>query len=79
MSDSYEEALKKVETIVARLESGALSLDEAVSAYEEGLKLLKECYERLHAAEKKIEELTEELGEITLKQADLEEASPPGE
>lgn len=56
MSDiKFEDALKKLEKIVDDLEGGNLSLDDALSRYEEGIKLSKLCAKKLEAAKKKVE------------------------
>ena len=49
----FEEALKKLEKIVSDMESGDLSLDDALARYEEGIKLSKLCAKKLEAAKKK--------------------------
>jgi len=51
----FEEALKKLEKIVAELENGDLALDEALEKYEEGIRLSKVCAKKLDAARKKVE------------------------
>lgn len=57
----FEEAFKELEEIAGQLESGDIPLDEAIAKYEKGIKALKECYEILGEAEKKIEILSKEL------------------
>jgi exodeoxyribonuclease VII small subunit len=52
---SFEEALKKLEGIVNRLESGEAQLDEAIGLYEQGDRLRKQCAARLDAAQARIE------------------------
>ena len=52
---SFEAAQEKLETIVAQLEQGNLSLDEGLTSYEEGVKLLRLCNKKLESAERKIE------------------------
>ena len=42
---SFEECLKQLEEVVAKLESKDISLDDAVSYYQKGLELSKRCYE----------------------------------
>ena len=42
---SFEECLKQLEEVVAKLESKDLSLDDAVKYYQKGLELSKRCYE----------------------------------
>ena len=54
---SFEEALSRLESIVQALEAGGLVLEEAVSLFEEGMRLAKVCNQRLDAAELKISEL----------------------
>jgi len=51
----FEEALKKLENIVAKLEAGDMSLEESLSKYEEGIKLSKICARQLEAAKSKVE------------------------
>jgi exodeoxyribonuclease VII small subunit len=53
----FEDALKKVEKIVADLESGDLSLDDSLKKYEEGVKLAQFCSKKLESARKKVEML----------------------
>ncbi|MDP2943388.1 MAG: exodeoxyribonuclease VII small subunit [Candidatus Omnitrophota bacterium] len=51
----FEDALKKLEKIVADLESGDLSLDDSLKKYEEGVKLAQFCSKKLESARKKVE------------------------
>lgn len=51
----FEEALKKLEKIVADLEAGEMSLEESLAKYEEGIKLSKICSRQLEAAKSKVE------------------------
>lgn len=60
---SFEESLKELETIVSKLESGELSLEDSLARFELGTKLYKECKEELNIAEKKIAILTDSLKE----------------
>lgn len=55
---SFEDALKRLEAIVARLESGDASLDESITLYGEGDKLRAQCEARLSAAQARIEKIT---------------------
>jgi len=52
---SFEEALKELERIVGRLESGEAALQEAIDLYERGDRLRKQCAARLDAAQARIE------------------------
>jgi exodeoxyribonuclease VII small subunit len=53
----FEKAMEKLEEIVEALETGDLSLEEALKRYEEGVKLSAICQKRLAQAEKKVEML----------------------
>ena len=68
----FEEALLQLETIVRELEAGRIKLDDAVVAYEKGIKLKKLCEQKLENAQLRInkvqinasgEVVTEELEE----------------
>lgn len=52
---SFEDALKELERIVARLESGEATLQEAIDLYERGDALKRQCAARLDAAQARIE------------------------
>ena len=54
---SFEAALKRLEEIVRKLESGEASLDEAIDLYSEGDRLKQQCEARLQAAQAKIEKI----------------------
>jgi exodeoxyribonuclease VII small subunit len=67
----FEEALKKLETIVGDLEKGELSLDEALKRYQEGLELSRLCSQRLENAKKKIDILAKnKKGDFELRPLD---------
>ncbi|MDU8923935.1 exodeoxyribonuclease VII small subunit [Pasteurellaceae bacterium LIM206] len=51
----FEHTLSQLETIVVRLENGDLPLEEALQAFEEGVKLAKLGQERLRQAEQRIQ------------------------
>jgi len=54
---SYEAALEELETLVARLESGQLPLDQLLTGYQRGAELLKFCRDKLQAVENQIKVL----------------------
>ena len=54
---SFEEALAELESIVQKLESGQIKLEEAVAAYEKGIQMQKICEEKLKSAQMKVEKL----------------------
>jgi exodeoxyribonuclease VII small subunit len=69
----FEEALKKLESIVGAMESGDLPLETLLSKYEEGTKLAQICQAKLAEADLKIQQLeTNAAGELTLKPAPSE-------
>lgn len=57
----FEQALKMLEGIAERLNSGEDDLDELLRLYEEGIHYLKICREKLAEAEMKVTMLTERL------------------
>ena len=70
----FEEALKKLETIVESMESGDLPLEALLARFEEGTRLAKICQEKLAEAELKIQQLEKNAaGEMKLKPLDLAE------
>lgn len=56
---TYEEAVKRLEEIVKKLESGATPLDESIALFSEGAELVKTCTAILDEAEQKVKILTE--------------------
>ena len=75
MAKTFEASLNELEAIVRQLEGGDLPLEESLKLFENGVKLSRECRERLNHAERRIE--------ILLKDANgdfhLEELSDGGE
>ena len=64
----FEEALQKLEKVVEQLESGDLSLEDSLAAFEEGVGLVKYCNQKLTEVEKKIELLVKDKeGKLQLK------------
>ena len=55
---SFEDRLMELEGLVKKMEGGSLPLNEALTAYEEGMKLSKQLTEELAAAEKRMQELS---------------------
>ena len=54
---SFEDALRRLEAIVQRLESGEASLEESIELYGEGDRLRQQCEARLQAAQARIEKI----------------------
>ncbi len=78
---TFETSLADLEKIVRKLEDGDLSLEESLKLFEDGVKLSRECQERLNQAERRIEILLkDENGNPTLeviKAEDLRERGEP--
>ncbi len=50
----FEKKLSRLEEIVQKMEKGDLALDESLKLFEEGVKLSRECHQRLNDAESKV-------------------------
>lgn len=81
-SVSFEEALKRLDETVQKLEAGKLSLSEATGLYEEGMRLARICSERIATAELKIAQIRTAYGEqmrLTGDEPDMDEDGEDGE
>ena len=58
----FEDAMERLEEIVENLEGGELSLEDALKVFEEGMKLIKFCSDKLEEAEKKVTMLVQKSG-----------------
>ena len=56
--ESFESAMEQLETLVSRMESGDLSLEESLEAFEKGVHLTRFCQDQLQKAELKVQELS---------------------
>ena len=54
----FEENLKQLEGLVAKMESGELKLDDMIKSFEEGRKLVAECQRDLESIRQRIEKVT---------------------
>jgi exodeoxyribonuclease VII small subunit len=68
----FEQALDQLENLVEAMEGGDLSLEDSLKAFEQGIKLSRECQTALATAEQKVQLLLEENGQ--LKAVDLDDA-----
>tara|TARA_B100001059_G_scaffold232198_1_gene269562 strand:+ start:320 stop:559 length:240 start_codon:yes stop_codon:yes gene_type:complete len=66
----FEQSLGSLQTLVERLESGDLSLEESLSAFEQGVVLTRDCQQALSQAEHKVQQLVEKNGELTTEPFD---------
>ena len=60
----FEQSLSELQTLVERLESGELPLEESLSAFEQGIRLTRDCQSALTQAEQKVQILMERDGEL---------------
>lgn len=74
----FEEALSRLESVVARLEDGELELEDSLEAFEEGVRLTRHCAEQLGAAERRIETLVAEGDALVARPLELEEVRGAG-
>jgi exodeoxyribonuclease VII small subunit len=63
-SIDFEEALDQLEELVEDMENGDLTLEESLKAFEQGIKLTRECQSALSLAEQKVQLLIEENGKL---------------
>lgn len=61
---SFEHSLKELESLVKKMDSGELSLEESLVAFEKGIGLIRQCQITLQAAEQKVQMLVENNGEL---------------
>lgn len=59
-----EQALEDLEAIVEQLERGEMSLDDSLKAFEQGVKLTRQCQSILATAEQKVQQLIEQDGAL---------------
>ena len=71
---TFEKAMDRLEEIVSLLESGDSPLDESLSLFEEGVKLVKLCNSQLEKAESSVKMLINQDGELVEKKFDIGEA-----
>jgi exodeoxyribonuclease VII small subunit len=64
----FEKAMEKLENIVDQLESGELTLENSITAFEKGIELSKYCHKKLEVAESRVKKLIEKTdGEFDLE------------
>lgn len=77
-TEGFEGSLSKLENIVSQLESGDLPLERALEIFEEGVGLARLCQAHLAEAERKVEMLLRERGELkTIPFDDDQDLSEP--
>ncbi len=68
---TFEEAMAKLDQIVAEIASGKVGLEDSLTMYEKGMELVNRCREILDNAEKRIEMLTARDGKLTAEPTDI--------
>jgi len=58
---SFEKALAELESLVAKMEDGGLTLEQSLAAHKRGLELARQCRERLEAAQQQVRVLEGEV------------------
>lgn len=61
----FEQSLSELQALVERLESGELSLEQSLTAFEQGVALTRDCQQALTLAEQKVQQLIEQNGALT--------------
>ncbi len=77
-SPDFEQALAELETLVERLESGDLPLDEALQTFERGVTLTRHCQGALKAAQQKVEILLKRSADAGVEPFAISDDDPPG-
>ena len=70
-SESFENLFSELESTVAKLEAGDLSLDESLALFQRGMELAKKCGAMLDTAELRIKQLVPQGGQVVME--DVEE------
>lgn len=63
-TQTFEEAMEKLESLVERLEEGDVPLEEAISIYKEGMELSKLCHDKLTTVEEQLTQILTDDGQI---------------
>jgi len=72
VESSFENKIRELEDIVKELESGEVSLDDAIEKYTRAMKLAKECSDKLNKATEKVNKILKENGELADFNVDAE-------
>ncbi len=75
---SFEDALERLEAIVARLEEGEVGLEESLEQYREGIRLHRYCQDKLRKVEQELMRVLKEDELEGAEQPPAEEADPAG-
>ena len=70
---NFEKSLQELETLVEKMETGELSLEESLKCFERGVALTRNCQQALREAEQKVQLLLEKGGKEELQDLDPED------
>jgi exodeoxyribonuclease VII small subunit len=73
---NFEAALEELEQLVERMETGELSLEESLKAFERGVVLTRDCQKALKDAELRVQALTQTDAGLSLEDVDADEFEP---
>jgi exodeoxyribonuclease VII small subunit len=73
----FELAMRDLEELVERLETGDMPLEESLAAFERGVMLTRACQTALKEAEQKVEILLKKSGESSLEDFAADDAAAP--
>ena len=71
-SESFENLFSELESTVAKLEAGDLSLDESLALFQRGMELAKKCGAMLDAAELRIKQLVPQGDQVVIEEVEEE-------
>lgn len=63
----FEQSIQSLEKIVGTIEAGELSLEDALTQFEQGVKLTRDCHQALTQAEQTVQRLIKQNGQETLE------------
>jgi len=75
--EKFEELLARLEQIVSEMENAELPLEKLLDHYEEGMRLVKACGDRLADAEQKVEILSRAISAESARASATTEETPP--
>ena len=70
---AYEASLSQLEALVTSMESGELSLEDSLQAFESGVGLIRDCQQALENAEQKVQKLMETEEGLEVADFDVDE------
>ena len=69
---SFEEALKELEQIVEKLDSGQVDLDQSIEIYTRGSQLKQHCEGKLRSAQERVDKIVNKNGTLSVEPANVE-------